>query len=123
MRKENNQTIINGGEEIEITLLDGTAETVLVKLLKIKKFEDYLRVVDNEAAAAELLTGKEPGWGDTVSPDSLLDICEKGHDINFSSVYRWAARRADVNEALLPVAKKGQALSAASPTSAPIAPS
>ncbi len=119
MEALNNQAVINGGENLEIQLLDGSKETVLVKLLKIKKFEDYLRVIDKETAAAELLCGKEPGWGDTVTADSLLDIVEKGHDINFTSVCRWATRRANVNEAMLPIAKKGKALAAALPSSAP----
>lgn len=117
---KNDQTIINGGEEIEITLLTGEKETVKVKLLKISKFEDYLRSIDNETALAELLCGKEPGWGDSVSPGSLLDIAEKGHDINFTSVYRWAERRTNVNEAMLPVAEKGKKLIAALPSSAPM---
>lgn len=118
----NNQTIINGGEEIEIALLDGTVETVKVQLLKISQFEEYLRVVDKEARAAELLCSKPEGWSETLIPDSLLDIVEKGHDINFTTVYRWAERRANVNEAILPIAKKGMAMAEALPTSAPTEP-
>lgn len=118
----NSQIILNGGEEIEVTLLTGGKEAAKVQLLKIAQFEDYLRVVDNEPRAAELLCGKEEGWGDTITPDSLLDIVEKGHDINFTSVYRWAQRRADLNDVLLPIAKKGMAMAAALPTSAPTEP-
>jgi hypothetical protein len=119
----NDQTIINGGEELQIFLTDGSKETVRVKLLKVKKFEDYLRAIENEEATAELLCGKDPGWAENVTASSLLDIVEKGHDINFTTVCRWAERRANVNEAMLPLALRGQKLAAASPTSAPTPPS
>ena len=115
----NDQTLINGGEEIEVSLLSGGTETVKVHLLKIAQFEDYLRVVDNEPRAAELLCSQPEGWGDTLTIDSLLDIVDKGHDINFTSVYRWAERRAKVNEAILPIAQRGQKMAAALPNSAP----
>lgn len=119
MEKPNNQVIINGGEEIDVQFLDGTAGTVKVELLKIAQFEDYLRAVDKEARTAELLCGKPEGWGDTLTPDSLLDVVEKGHDINFTTVYRWAKRRTSVNEAIMPIAQKGAAMAKALPTSAP----
>lgn len=107
---QNNQTLINGGEELDVLLLDGNAEKVKVKLLKISQFEEYLRVVDKEAQAAELLCDKPEGWGETLAPASLMDVVERGHDINFTSVYRWANRRATMNETMLPLAQKGQAL-------------
>ena len=107
---KNDQAIINGGENIEITLLTGEKETVKVKLLKISQFEEYLRSIDNESAAAELLCGKEAGWGETVAPSSLMDIVEKGHDINFTNVCRWVERKAAIGEAMLPMLQKNQEL-------------
>lgn len=118
-KKKINQAIINGGEELTAHLLTGEKEVVKVKMLKISQFEDYLRVVDNEPAVAELLCGKDPGWSDTLTPSSVLDIVEAGHSINFTSVYRWAQRRANVNEALMPVAQKAQKMGVALSTSAP----
>lgn len=119
---QNQQTVINGGEEIQINLADGTKETVKIRLLKISEFEKYLGVIDNEAKAAELLCDKPEGWADTLDIGSLLDIVDRGHEINFTNVYRWANRRADVNEAMLPLAQKGAAMRSALPNSAPTRP-
>ena len=114
---DKNNIILHGGEDLDVMLLTGETETVKVKLLKIAQFETYLRSVDNEARAAELLCGKEEGWGDTLTPDSLLNIVELGHDINFTSVFRWAQRRTNINEIMLPIAERGKAMARALPSS------
>ena len=119
---DKNQLILNGGQDMEVTLLTGATEAVKVKLLKISQFEAYLRAVDNEPRAAELLCGQEEGWGDTLTADSLLNIVEVGHDINFTSVFRWAQRRTNINEIMLPIAQKGQAMAKALPNSARMQP-
>jgi hypothetical protein len=114
---DKNDIIIHGGIDMEVMLLTGETRLIKVKLLKISQFEAYLRAVDNEPRAAELLCEKEEGWGDTLTADSLLNIVEKGHDINFTSVFRWAQRRTNINEIMLPIAQKGQAMAQALPNS------
>jgi len=118
----NDQTLINGGEEIEVTLLTGEKQKIKVLLLKIAQFEDYLRVVDNEPRAAELLCAQPEGWGDELAFDSIMDVIEKGHDLNFTNVFRWADRRAKLNETMLPLARKGQNMARALQNSAPMPP-
>lgn len=111
MESTQEQTIIQGGVSFAAIRHDGTGDTVTIRLLKIKEFPDYLRYVDQEEKLAEFLCSKEEGWAASLTVESLLEICEKGHDLNFENACRWGQRRAKVNEALLPIAKSGQAIS------------
>ncbi len=107
----NEHTILQGGAPVQIQLSDGSSEPVKVRLLKVAEFPDYLRLVDNEEALAEFLCEKESGWASQLTVESLLEVCETGHDVNFKNACRWGQRRAMINEALLPIAASGQAIS------------
>ena len=119
MSKETEQAVIVGGVPLDVELQDGSREAVTVRLLKIREFPDYLRVVDDEGPLAEFLCGKPAGWAETLTISSLLDICDKGHEVNFKNACRWGERRARTNEALLPIVASGQAIQSAFPNSAP----
>ncbi len=112
-----------GGEEIPIRLADGSEDTVKVRLFKLAEFPEYLRRIEDEEALAEFACQKEAGWAVSVDLDSILDIAEKAHDLNFSRARRWGERRAKLNEALLPIAMQGQKFSAVLGNSAPTPPS
>ena len=109
-----------GGQELDVTHLDGAAERVLVRLLKIAELPRYFELVENEGLLAAFVCGKDATWPDVLTAESLLDICEAAHDLNFQNARRWAERRARQTEALLPVAETGlrvkQALGTASQT-------
>ncbi|MEE4212847.1 MAG: hypothetical protein V2I43_26675 [Parvularcula sp.] len=122
MSQSESQAIIQGGAPLEIHYTDGTTETVNVRLLKIREFPDYLRLVDNEPELADFLCSREAGWSENLTTGSLLDICDKGHELNFENACRWGQRRANLNEALLPIALRGQQMQSAFPNSAPTAP-
>ncbi len=100
----------------------GGSENATVRLLKINEFPDYLRLIDDEEKLAEFLCDKPEGWAQTLTVDSLLDVCDKGHEVNFKSACRWGQRRAQVNEALLPIARSGQTIQSALPVSVLTAP-
>ncbi len=117
-----NNAIIGGGINLAVKTNAGAEETVTVRLLKIREFPDYLRLVDQEERLAEFLCNQPEGWAETLTVDSLLDICEQGHGINFKNACRWGERRAQVNEALLPIAASGQKVQSVLPISAPNAP-
>ncbi len=104
------QAVLSGGIQVNVNHMDGACEVVTVRLLKIREFPDYLRLVDQEERLAEFLCNQPEGWADTLTVDSLLDICEQGHGINFRNACRWGERRAQVNEALLPIAASGKAV-------------
>jgi hypothetical protein len=117
-----NNAIISGGIDLAVHTNAGAEETVTVRLLKIREFPDYLRLVDQEERLAEFLCDKSEGWAETLTVDSLLDICEQGHGINFKNACRWGERRAQVNEALLPIAASGQKVRSVLPSCAVNAP-
>lgn len=116
------QAVLSGGTPLTVSHTDGTTETVHVRLLKIREFPDYLRLTDQEEQLAEFLCQKPEGWGSSLSVDSLLDICDKGHELNFSNACRWGQRRANINEALLPIAASGQKVQSACQSFVPTAP-
>ena len=124
----NPNTVAFGGEELTVPHFDGTTETVKVRLFRLADIPDYLRRLEDEEALAELACTKEAGWGATLHPDALMDICEKVHDLNFQRARRWGERRAELNESLLPLAQKCIAVrsvlesSASTPRSSSVAP-
>ena len=122
MSKTQEQAILTGGASVVLKKNDGSSESVTVRLLKIREFPDYLRLVDDEEKLAEFLCDKPEGWAESLDVESLLDICDKGHELNFTNACRWGQRRAKLNEALLPIAASGQAIQSAFPNSAPNAP-
>lgn len=116
------QAVLTGGASLIVSHTDGTTETVTVRLLKIREFPDYLRLTDQEEALAAFLCGKDEAWAQVLTVDSLLDICDKGHELNFSNACRWGQRRANINEALLPIAASGQKVQSAYQSFVPSAP-
>ena len=72
-----------------------------------------------EEALAELLCDKPEGWAQGLNVGDVLEICDKGHELNFKNACRWGQRRASVNEGLLPIAEQGQKLASRFPNSVP----
>jgi len=93
-----------------------------VRLLKIREFPEYFSKAEDEEALAAFVTGSDAAFIDALTVESVLSICEKAHDINFHNACRWANRRANFNEALLPVAQKGQKLQQTLGSSVPNVP-
>ena len=116
------QAILSGGAQLTVTHVDGSSETVTVRLLKIREFPEYLRLTDQEEGLAAFLCDKDDSWAESLCVDSLLDVCDKGHELNFSNACRWGQRRANINEALLPIAASGQKVQSVYQSFAPSAP-
>ena len=111
--------IITGNQSLAVRMENGDSLEVAVRLLKIKEFPEYFAKAEDEEALAAFVTDKDDAFVQSLSVASILEICEKAHDLNFQNACRWAKRRADLNEALLPVAQKGikmqQTLGASAP--------
>lgn len=116
------QAILTGGAQLNVTHVDGSSGTVTVRLLKIREFPEYLRLTDQEEGLAAFLCDKDDAWAESLCVDSLLDICDKGHELNFNNACRWGQRRANINEALLPIAASGQKVQSVYQSFAPSAP-
>ena len=115
--------IITGGSPLLVETQSGEQADVLVRLLKIREFPEYFARAEDEESLAAFVTGKDEEFIQALTVDSILNIVEKAHDLNFQSACRWANRRANLNEALLPVAQKGVRLQQTLGNFAPSAPS
>jgi hypothetical protein len=115
--------ILTGGTPLTVETLNTEPTEVMVRLLKIKEYPEYFAKSEDEEALAAFVTGKDAEFIEALSVDSILSICEKAHDLNFQNACRWANRRANLNEALLPVAQKGMKLQQTLGNYAPNAPS
>lgn len=91
-----------GGVEIYVTHSDGSTKAVKVLQLPIKSYNDYLRVLDDELAMADVLCGKEKGWSETLTLLSLEDVIETGEKLNADFFARWLRRRLARQEMLVP---------------------
>lgn len=115
--------ILTGSTPLTVTTESGELAGVSLRLLKIREFPEYFRLAEDEEALAAFVTGQDEAFVQSLTVDSILAIIEKAHDLNFQNACRWANRRANLNEALLPVAQKGIKLQQTLGNFAPSAPS
>lgn len=71
-----------GGRSVTVKLLSGEQEPVFVKLLTIREMQQYIANADDQAALAELFTGKPKGWSDTIEVESVLEVVRVGEEVN-----------------------------------------
>lgn len=60
--------------DVSIETESGQPENVRVHQLKVGKFAEAAKIVDDEAAFTELCTAKPKGWRDSLSGDSLAPL-------------------------------------------------
>ncbi|TXH52214.1 MAG: hypothetical protein E6Q97_16575 [Desulfurellales bacterium] len=112
---------VNGHQLFTAEYLDGSKETVSVRALKVREYERYVSLLDNEPACAELLCSKPEGWADRLNPDSLGALVTLGEEINARFFRPWWERRAARHKALLtPVANQLGVAHQESPSSSQI---
>ncbi|WP_438482722.1 hypothetical protein [Oleiharenicola lentus] len=92
-----------GGEKLTVILENGTEQEVLVRLLKLGEYAQYMARVDHELNLAAYLTGNSVEWASKLAAQSVMEIVSLGHDLNFTGACLWATRRAKLTEAALPV--------------------
>lgn len=116
---------ILGGEELEVVHLPldyfdaadlkrlekfrpllGQTESVKVRHIKVSQFGLYRYAIlrGDEATAIELYCGKDSGWGDTLHPDSVNAIADRGLEINYPFFSASFRRQMKWNEAQTPEA-------------------
>lgn len=96
-------TQLIGGEELDITYLDGrAAERIKVRVLPVEERHRYLETMNNEAAQVELFCAREPGWAAKLSAESYDAIADKGQELNLPLFRNWYRRLNARTEALNP---------------------
>lgn len=110
---------LRGGLNLTVTFTEGSQEPVFVRQLPVREFEAWLACLDDEPRAAELLCGKESGWGDRLSIDSLEAVITGGERVNRDFFERWLQRRTARKEWLAPLLARNAAVVATLPTGSP----
>ncbi|MHB8520729.1 MAG: hypothetical protein ACYDH9_08215 [Limisphaerales bacterium] len=99
---ENNMTTVLGGEDLTVTLLDGTSKIVRVRQLKVSELPKYALVFEDDAKCIELFCAEQPGWADTLTLESAMALLERGHALNSDFLARIARAKNALREKLLP---------------------
>lgn len=99
-----NEPVLNaamGGKSLEVEYLDGTKETVTVRLLPMRAIlKEWAALHADEPAMVEFLCGKEEGWADTIRPESHVAIIDAGDKLNDPTYAAWVTRQAaDIEKA------------------------
>ncbi len=97
----NDAAVVFGGKTISVTKLDGSSLSVQVKQLVIADFPKYMQLLEKENECAVLLSDLSIKEVKQLTPESVLDICEAGEEINFETARRWGSRRARSAEMFL----------------------
>jgi hypothetical protein len=94
---ENELITIAGGVEFEVTLLDGTKETVKVRQIPISKLKNFITTASfgNMAEEIDLYCDKQNGWADSLMPDSAIAVAKKGQEINHPFLKAWFDHQAN----------------------------
>jgi hypothetical protein len=98
VREREAMVTIAGGVEMEVTHLDGSKETIKVRQIPATKIEEFMTRLADESVALRIYCDKPTEWADTLTHDSINDICEKGLEINSPFLAAWCRRRAKWTE-------------------------
>jgi len=98
LTERNNIITIAGGIHMEVQHIDGTKETVKVRQIPATKLETFMTKLADEATSVSIYCDKPTEWVDTLTQESMNEICEKGLEINESFLNAWCRRRAKWTE-------------------------
>lgn len=118
-------SVAAGVKELAAYHRNGTVETIAVRALPVRKFDTYLKLIDDEPGTIELVTDKPPGWSDTLMPHSHAEIMMVSEELNGADFFAWLQRRVKRQEQLAPGSsgELGKRLLSASPTGSQSVPS
>jgi hypothetical protein len=102
---ENNTAIppsvlINGFAEYHAKYEDGTTELVRIQLIPVRDMQRLHEASQNPSSFVEYVCGKQAGWADKLSEESLYEIDEKASEMNVPRLARFASRQKRVAEKL-----------------------
>lgn len=98
----NMNTTLYGGVDTVALKQDGSSEPVKILQLPIDKYGELLGCIDNEAAMIELFCDRPKGWARTLTLEECERIVIAGEEINSDFFSRWARRRLQRQEKLMP---------------------
>lgn len=85
-----------GGRDIQITLPDGSTETVFVRQVKASELIQFTEVLDHEVKLIQMTTGKDIDWIDSLSlakPDEYSKLADAVNEVNLDFFASWFRRQ------------------------------
>lgn len=113
--------IIAGGRHATAHFRDGSTELVTVHMLTIRQLPQLVGLLEDDAARLEFYLGKETGYADRLTLQSVQQLLATGEELNSDPFYKWVQRKMAVFEAV-GGARILEQLSASAKQPAPSAP-
>jgi len=113
---------LNAGADLQVTLLDGTPDSVRLRQLAIGDCEKLLLASGDEIALACLYTGKDRAWFEGLDALSQERVVVEGDRINLDFFGRWFQRRLERQERLMPGSTEKLLTHAMAPEAPVVAP-
>src|SRR5690606_34062332 len=82
-------TVIRGVEEFEVEHEGGKKELVEIRIVPIRRMDEYLARYENIALLCDFVCGKSDGWCDTLTEDSLYSLNRRARALNDPRLGRW----------------------------------
>jgi hypothetical protein len=95
----------SGGSHVTVTKLDGTLETVFVRIVPLSQMVRYASTLDNICELVELVCEKPKGWADTIAVDDALRLDEEVRRLNDPIMGRVAKRQQTVAGHIVEISK------------------
>jgi len=98
MTKKNQEneltTITEASIEMEITLKDGSKKTVTLRRVPLRSIAKLSFLADDPVGTAKIYLGEEQGkMVDSIDDFSIVEILEKGDEINAPLYEKWRDRQ------------------------------
>jgi len=93
MTKENElKTILEDAQQLTVELIDTRTLDVTIRRVPLRSMDQLLRAQGDDTATARIYLGDEAERVDQLTDESLMDVLEKGDEINAPLFERWFAR-------------------------------
>jgi hypothetical protein len=86
-------TVVNGGEKVAVTMIDGSRHEVFVRIVPISRIPEYFAKYEDMAALISLATGEKIEALDGLSEDSFYGLNRRTRALNDPRFGRWLRER------------------------------
>lgn len=99
---EKNLQILAGGVDITVKMRDGREQPIKVKAVPFLKLKEYGMAMGDEDKELKIYTGKADDFLESITDEGLVEILDKGREINALPLGKWALRQRKALELLNP---------------------
>jgi hypothetical protein len=111
--------ILNGGQSLKVTKLDGTTEEVVIRLVPLSQLADYFNKLDHMDQFIEFIVKKDKGYADTLTDDSQFAIDRIAKELNSFRMGRYLQRQVATQKETVERIRQITGLQISAPTASP----